>query len=135
MLTMGCAKYRFNRQELGTLGDTGIPRLLDLGQCNDAYGAVAVASALAGAMKTDVNSLPLSLAVSWFEQKAVAVLLTLLHLGIKNIRLGPKMPAFITPNVMNILVEKFNLQPSDNRYPLKDMEKMLEETNVAQQAI
>jgi hydroxylamine reductase len=114
ILTLGCAKFRFNRSEdYGTLGDSGIPRLLDMGQCNDSYGAVKVALALAEAFKTDVNSLPLTLCISWFEQKAVAVLLSLLHLGIKNIHLGPVMPAFITPEVYAVLKEKFNLLPID----------------------
>ena len=109
ILTLGCAKYRFNKMEFGDIG--GIPRLLDMGQCNDTYAAVQVAVALANAFETDVNSLPLSFVVSWFEQKAVAVLLTLLHLGIKDFRLGPTLPAFITPNVLNVLVEKFNIKP------------------------
>jgi len=109
ILTLGCGKYRFNSLPLGDIG--GIPRVLDVGQCNDAYSAIQIAVALANAFKTDVNSLPLSFAVSWFEQKAVAVLLTLLHLGIKNIRLGPRLPAFCTPNMLNILVEKFNIAP------------------------
>ncbi|CAH1802338.1 unnamed protein product [Owenia fusiformis] len=125
VLTLGCAKYRFNSHDLGMLGDSGIPRLLDMGQCNDAYGAVVVASALAKAFNTDVNSLPLSIALSWFEQKAVAVLLSLLHLGIKNIRVGPVLPAFITPTVLDILVEKFNIQPTDNRHPLDDLHLMM----------
>ncbi len=104
ILTLGCAKYRFNRHDFGTLGDSGIPRLLDMGQCNDSYGAVVVAQALAEAFDTDINSLPLSLSISWFEQKAVAVLLTLLHLGVKNIRLGLVLPAFLTPTIIDILV-------------------------------
>jgi hydroxylamine reductase len=109
VLTLGCGKFRFNKLEFGDIG--GIPRLLDAGQCNDAFSAIQVASALAGAFDCGVNDLPLSLIVSWYEQKAVAVLLTLLHLGIKNIRLGPKLPAFVTPPVLNVLVEKFNIQP------------------------
>ena len=125
ILTMGCAKYRFNRHEFGTLGDTGIPRLLDMGQCNDSYGAVVVAKALAEAFDTDINSLPLSLNLSWFEQKAVAVLLTLLHLGVKNIRLGPVLPAFLTPTVIDILVSEFNIQPVDIRHPKEDLELMM----------
>ena len=96
---------------MGTLPN-GIPRLLDFGQCNDAYGAVVVALALAKAFKTDVNGLPLHFAISWFEQKAVAVLLTLLHLNVQNIYLGPNLPAFLTPNVLKILVEKFKLHPT-----------------------
>jgi len=88
-----------------------IPRLLDMGQCNDAYSAVKVALALADAFKVPVNDLPLSLVISWYEQKAVAVLLSLLYLGIRNIRLGPSLPAFITPNILQVLVEKFNIMP------------------------
>lgn len=109
ILTLACGKYRFNKLEFGDIG--GIPRLLDVGQCNDAYSAVQIAVALAGAFKTDVNSLPLSFILSWYEQKAVAVLLTLLHLGVKNIRLGPTLPAFVTPNVLNVLVDKFAIKP------------------------
>jgi hydroxylamine reductase len=109
ILTLGCGKYRFNKEEFGDIG--GIPRLLDVGQCNDAYGAIVIASALAKAFETDVNSLPLTLIISWYEQKAVAVLLTLLHLGIKNIKLGPSLPAFISPAVLNFLVENFNIAP------------------------
>ncbi len=109
ILTLGCGKYRFNKLDFGDIG--GIPRLLDCGQCNDAYSAIVIASALADAFDTDVNSLPLSLIVSWFEQKAVAILLSLLHLGIRDIRLGPSLPAFVTPMVLNVLVENFNLMP------------------------
>jgi hydroxylamine reductase len=108
ILTLGCGKYRIRDHEYGDIG--GIPRLLDMGQCNDAYGAVQVALALADAFDTDVNSLPLTLNISWFEQKAVAVLLTLLHLGIKNIRLGPALPAFVSPGVLQILVDEFGLR-------------------------
>ncbi|MBF0106898.1 MAG: hydroxylamine reductase [Deltaproteobacteria bacterium] len=108
ILTLACGKYRFNKLDFGTIG--GIPRLLDIGQCNDAYSAIKIALALAQAFNTDVNSLPLSMIISWYEQKAVAVLLTLLHLGIKNIRLGPSLPAFITPNILKILVENFNVK-------------------------
>ncbi len=109
ILTLACGKYRFNKLEFGQI--EGIPRLLDLGQCNDAYSAVQVAVALAKAFGCGVNDLPLSMILSWFEQKAVAILLTLLHLGIRNIRLGPSLPAFVTPDVLNVLVEKFNIQP------------------------
>ncbi len=109
ILTLGCGKYRFNKLEFGDIG--GIPRLLDMGQCNDAYSAIQVAVALAEAFGTDVNGLPLSLIISWYEQKAVAILLTLLHLGVKDIRLGPTLPAFITPNVLNVLVENFGIKP------------------------
>jgi len=109
ILTLACGKYRFNKLDFGTIG--GIPRLLDVGQCNDAYSAIQIAVALAGAFNTDVNSLPLSLILSWYEQKAVCILLTLLHLGIKNMRLGPSLPAFVTPPVLQVLVDKFNIQP------------------------
>lgn len=109
ILTLACGKYRFNKLEFGNIG--GVPRLLDIGQCNDAYSAIKIALALADAFETDVNSLPLSMILSWYEQKAVAILLTLLHLGIKNIRLGPSLPAFITPNVLNVLVGKYNIKP------------------------
>lgn len=108
ILTAGCGKYRFNKLPFGTVA--GIPRVLDMGQCNDAYGAIQIALALANEFKTDVNSLPLSFAVSWFEQKAVAVLLTLLHLGVKNIRLGPNLPGFCTPKMLEILQQSFNLK-------------------------
>ncbi len=109
VLTLACGKFRFFDKELGDIG--GIPRLLDVGQCNDAYSAVQIAVALAKAFNVGVNELPLSLVLSWYEQKAVAILLTLLHLGIKNIRLGPSLPAFITPNVLDVLVKNFNIQP------------------------
>ena len=109
ILTVACGKYRFNKLDFGDIG--GIPRLLDVGQCNDAYSAVKIALALADAFKTDVNGLPLSLVLSWFEQKAVAILLSLLHLGIKNIRIGPTLPAFITPPVLKVLVDTFNIMP------------------------
>ena len=109
ILTLACGKFKFNHLEFGDID--GIPRLLDMGQCNDSYSAIQIALALAKAFNTDVNSLPLSLIVSWYEQKAVAVLLTLLSLGIKNIRLGPTLPAFLTPNLVNILVEKTGIMP------------------------
>ena len=121
ILTLACGKYRFNKLEFGDIG--GIPRLLDMGQCNDAYSAIQVAIALAGAFKCGVNELPLSMILSWYEQKAVAILLTLLFLGIKNIRLGPTLPAFVTPTVLGILVEKFNLMPIDT--PEKDLAAIL----------
>jgi hydroxylamine reductase len=108
ILTLACGKYRFNTLEFGDIG--GIPRLLDVGQCNDAYSAIQIALALAKAFGTDVNGLPLSLVLSWYEQKAVAILLTLLSLGVKNIRLGPTLPAFVTPAVLSVLVEKFGLK-------------------------
>jgi hydroxylamine reductase len=110
ILTLACGKYRFNKLDFGNIG--GIPRLLDCGQCNDAYSAIKIAVALAGAFQCGVNDLPLSLILSWYEQKACAILLTLLHLGIKNIRLGPSLPAFVTPTVLNVLVEKFNIAPT-----------------------
>ncbi len=110
ILTLACGKYRFNKLEFGDIG--GIPRLLDVGQCNDAYSAVQIAVALANAFKCGVNDLPLSMVLSWYEQKAVAILLSLLHLGIKNIRLGPTLPAFVTPAVLNVLVENFNIAPT-----------------------
>jgi hydroxylamine reductase len=109
IMTLACGKFRFNKLEFGTIG--GIPRLLDIGQCNDAYSAIKIAVALANAFGCGVNELPLSLVLSWYEQKAVAILLTLLHLGIRNIRLGPTLPAFVTPAVLQVLVEKFNLMP------------------------
>ncbi|HAF16904.1 MAG: hydroxylamine reductase [Syntrophomonadaceae bacterium] len=109
ILTLGCGKYRFNYLDLGEID--GIPRLLDMGQCNNAYSAIQVAGALADAFKCGVNDLPLSLVLSWFEQKAVSILLTLLHLGIKDIRLGPTLPAFLTPNVLKVLQDNYNIQP------------------------
>ena len=112
ILTLACGKYRFNKMEFGDIG--GIPRLLDVGQCNDAYSAIKIAVALSEAFGVGVNELPLSLIISWYEQKAVAILLTLLHLGIKNIKLGPTLPAFITPNVLNVLVEKFSIAPIES---------------------
>ncbi|MFH1463749.1 MAG: hydroxylamine reductase [Pseudomonadota bacterium] len=110
ILTLACGKYRFNKLEFGTIG--GIPRLLDIGQCNDAYSAVVIAQALACAFDTDVNGLPLSLVLSWYEQKAVVILLSLLHLGVRDIRLGPTLPAFVTPPVLQVLVEGFALKPT-----------------------
>jgi hydroxylamine reductase len=109
VLTLACGKFRFFDKDLGTIG--GIPRLLDIGQCNDAYSAIQIAVALAGAFKCDVNELPLSMVLSWYEQKAVAILLTLVALGIKNVRLGPTLPAFVTPNVLKVLVDKLNIMP------------------------
>ncbi len=109
VLTLACGKYRFNDLDLGTIN--GLPRLMDMGQCNDAYSAIQVALALAKAFNCDVNELPLSMVLSWYEQKAVCILLTLLHLGIKNIRLGPSLPAFLSPNVLHFLVEKFGIAP------------------------
>lgn len=109
VLTLACGKFRFFDKDLGTID--GIPRLLDIGQCNDAYSAIKIAQALAEAFNVTVNELPLSLVLSWYEQKAVAILLSLLYLGIRNIRLGPSLPAFITPNILKVLVEKFNIMP------------------------
>ncbi|MBI4856775.1 MAG: hydroxylamine reductase [Acetobacterium woodii] len=121
VLTLACGKYRFNDLDLGTIG--GLPRLMDMGQCNDAYSAIQVAVALAGAFECDVNELPLSMVLSWYEQKAVCILLTLLSLGIKNILLGPSLPAFISPNVLNVLVENYNIAPIST--PEADMAKLL----------
>jgi hydroxylamine reductase len=109
VLTLACGKFRFFDKQLGDIG--GIPRLLDVGQCNDAYSAIQIAAALAGAFGVGVNDLPLSMILSWYEQKAVAILLTLFHLGIKNIRLGPSLPAFVTPNVLDVLVKNFDIKP------------------------
>jgi hydroxylamine reductase len=109
ILTLACGKYRFNKMEFGDIG--GIPRLLDIGQCNDAYSAIQIAVALAKAFETDVNGLPLSMILSWYEQKAVCILLTLLALGVKNIKLGPSLPAFVSPGVLGVLVEKFQIAP------------------------
>ncbi|EKD28727.1 MAG: hypothetical protein ACD_79C00231G0001 [uncultured bacterium] len=109
ILTLACGKFRFNYMDFGTI--EGIPRLLDIGQCNDSYSAIQIAVALAGVFKCGVNDLPLSIILSWYEQKAVCVLLTLLSLGIKNIKIGPSLPAFITPNVLKVLVDNFNIQP------------------------
>ena len=112
ILTAACGKYRLNARDYGDID--GIPRLIDTGQCNDCYSVIKIALALAEAFGCGVNDLPLSLVVSWYEQKAVAILLTLLYLGIKNIKLGPSLPAFISPNVLNVLVEKFNIAPIGN---------------------
>ena len=109
VLTLACGKFRFFDKKLGDIG--GIPRLLDIGQCNDAYSAIQIAVALANAFECGVNDLPLSLVLSWYEQKAVAILLTLLHLGIKDIRLGPSLPAFVTPGVLDVLVKTFEIKP------------------------
>lgn len=121
ILTLGCGKYRFNTLEFGDIG--GIPRLLDVGQCNDAYSAALIALALAKAFETDINGLPLSFVLSWFEQKAVCVLLSLLYLGVKDIRLGPSLPAFLTPAAVQILQEKFNIMPI--KTPEEDLQAIL----------
>ena len=123
ILTLACGKFRFNDLDLGTIG--GLPRIMDMGQCNDAYSAIKVAVALAEAFECDVNELPLSMVLSWYEQKAVCILLTLLHLGIKNIRLGPTLPAFISPNVLNVLVEKYSIAPITT--PEEDLKALLGE--------
>jgi len=109
ILTLACGKYRFNKLDFGEVA--GIPRLLDVGQCNDAYSAVVIAMELAKALGTDINGLPLSLVLSWYEQKAVCILLSLLHLGVKNIRLGPTLPEFLTPSVVKVLQDKFSIMP------------------------
>ena len=121
ILTLACGKYRFNDLDLGTIG--GLPRIMDMGQCNDAYSAIKVAIALAEAFECDVNELPLSMVLSWYEQKAVCILLTLLYLGIKNIHIGPTLPAFISPNVLNFLVENYGLSPIGT--PEEDIKKLL----------
>lgn len=121
VLTLACGKYRFNDLDLGTIG--GFPRIMDMGQCNDAYGAIKVASALAETFGCTVNDLPLTLVLSWYEQKAVCILLTLLHLGIKNILLGPSLPAFVSPNVLNFLVENYNIAPVTT--PDEDLKKIM----------
>jgi len=110
ILTAGCAKYRYNKLDLGDIG--GIPRVLDAGQCNDCYSLVVIALKLKEVFELeDINELPIVYNVAWYEQKAVTVLLALLHLGVKNIRLGPTLPAFLSPNVLNVLVEKFAIKP------------------------
>ena len=121
ILTLACGKYRFNDLDLGTIG--GLPRIMDMGQCNDAYSAIKVAIALAEAFECDVNELPLSMVLSWYEQKAVCILLTLLYLGIKNIHLGPTLPAFISSNVLNFLVENYGISPIST--PEEDLKKLL----------
>ena len=121
ILTLACGKYRFNKLDFGNIG--GIPRLLDIGQCNDAYSALKIASALAEAFECGVNDLPLSMVLSWYEQKAVAILLTLLHLGIKGIRLGPSLPAFVTPAILDVLVGTFDIKPIST--PAEDLAAIL----------
>ena len=122
VLTLACGKYRFNDLDLGTIG--GLPRLMDIGQCNDAYSAIQIAVALADAFGCGVNDLPLSMVLSWYEQKAVCILLTLLYLGIKNIRLGPTLPAFVSPNVLQYLVENFGIAPITT--PEEDLKQLLQ---------
>ncbi len=121
ILTLACGKYRFNKMDLGSVA--GFPRILDCGQCNDSYTAIQVALALANAFDCDVNELPLSFIISWYEQKAVAVLLTMLYLGLKDIYLGPSLPAFVTPNILSVLVEKFNITPVST--PEDDLQTIL----------
>ena len=121
VLTLACGKYRFNDLDLGTIG--GLPRLMDMGQCNDAYSAIQVAAALSQALGCELNALPLSMVLSWYEQKAVCILLTLLHLGVKNILLGPTLPAFLSPNVLQLLVEKFSIAPIST--PEEDLKRLL----------
>ena len=123
VLTLACGKYRFNDLDLGTIG--GLPRLMDMGQCNDAYGAIQVAVALSQAFGCSVNELPLSYVLTWYEQKAVCILLTLLHLGIQNIRLGPSLPAFLSPNVLQYLVEHYGIAPITT--PEADLKALLGE--------
>ena len=121
ILTLACGKYRFNDLDLGTIG--GLPRIMDMGQCNDAYGAIQVAVALAQAFGCGVNELPLSFVLSWYEQKAVCILLTLLYLGIRNIRLGPTLPAFLSPKVLKFLVENYGIAPITT--PEEDLKTLL----------
>lgn len=121
ILTVACGKYRFNDLDLGEIG--GLPRIMDMGQCNDAYSAIKAAIALAEVFECGVNELPLSMVLSWYEQKAVCILLTLLHLGIKNIYLGPTLPAFISPNILNFLVENYNISPIST--PEDDLKKIM----------
>ena len=121
ILTLACGKYRFNDLDIGEIG--GLPRIMDMGQCNDAYSAIQVAIALANAFECGVNDLPLTLVLSWYEQKAVCILLTLLALGIKNIHLGPTLPAFISSNVLDVLVEKFDIKPIST--PEEDLKAIL----------
>lgn len=121
VLTLACGKYRFNDLDLGEIN--GLPRIMDMGQCNDAYSAILVADALAKAFGCGIHELPLSFVLSWYEQKAVCILLTLLHLGIKNIRLGPSLPAFLSPNILNFLVENYGIAPIST--PEEDLKTLL----------
>ena len=123
VLTLACGKYRFNDLDLGTIG--GLPRLMDVGQCNDAYSAIQIAVALADAFGCGVNDLPLSMVLSWYEQKAVCILLTLLYLGIRNIKLGPTLPAFVSPGVLDVLVENYGIAPITT--PEADLAELLGE--------
>lgn len=126
VMTLACGKFRFFDKDLGDIG--GIPRLLDIGQCNDAYSAIQIALALSKAFGVGVNELPLSLVLSWYEQKAVAILLTLLYLGIKDIRLGPTLPSFLTPNVLDFLVKNYDIKMITT--PEADLAAMLKEEAV-----
>jgi hydroxylamine reductase len=121
VLTLACGKFKFFKKQLGDIN--GIPRLLDVGQCNDAHSAVLIAAALGNAFDTDVNGLPLSFILSWYEQKAVAILLSLLHLGIKDIYIGPSLPAFVSSNILDVLVKNYNLTPIST--PDQDLKKIL----------
>ena len=121
VLTLACGKFRFNDLDLGTVA--GLPRILDIGQCNDAYSAIQITLALADAFDCGVNELPLSMVLSWYEQKAVCILLTLLYLGIKDIRLGPTLPAFLSPNVLDYLVKNFGIAPITT--PEEDLKAIL----------
>ncbi len=121
ILTLACGKYRFNDLDLGSIG--GLPRIMDMGQCNDAYSAIKVAVALSEVFECDINDLPLTLVLSWYEQKAVAILLTLLYLGMKNILLGPSLPAFVSPNVLDYLVQNYQIAPTST--PEEDLAKIL----------
>ncbi len=123
VVTLACGKYRFNDLDLGTIG--GLPRLMDIGQCNDAFSAIKIATALADAFGCGVHELPLSMVLSWYEQKAVCILLTLLYLGITDIRLGPTLPAFISPNVLSYLVEHYHIAPVST--PEEDLKALLHE--------
>ena len=125
ILTLACGKYRFNDLNLGEI--EGIPRLLDMGQCNDAYSAIKVALELSKAFNCSVNELPLTLVLSWYEQKAVCVLLSLLYLNMQNIYLGPTMPAFVSSNILNFLVDKFKIKPITT--PKEDLEEILKNGN------
>lgn len=122
VLTLGCGKFRFNQEDMGEIN--GVPRVLDVGQCNDAYSAIQIATAVAGALGVGVNDLPLHYAISWFEQKATAVLLTMLHLGIRRIHLGPTLPQFLTPEVLGVLVDLFDIRPTGDAK--EDLARMLE---------
>jgi len=123
ILTLACGKYRFNERDFGTID--GIPRLLDMGQCNNAYSAIQLAVELAKAFNCGVNDLPLSIVLSWFEQKAVAIFLTLLALGVKNVRIGPSLPVFVSPNNLKTLQDRFNVMPLAD--PDADLKSMLKE--------